>query len=55
MNNLKISNKWKIQLTIANNFTSSTDNNEERVMLSKSENIEIMINDEEDFKKQMSK
>ena len=55
MNNLKISNKWNIQLTIANNFTSSTDNNEECVMLSKSDNIEIMINDEEDFKEQMSK
>ena len=35
-------------LTIANNFVSSTDNDEERVMHSKSDNIEIMINDEAD-------
>ena len=33
----------KIQLTIANNFISSVDNDEERVMHSKSGNIEIMI------------
>ena len=38
----------KIQLTIANNFISSIDNDEERVMHSKSDNIEIMINDEAD-------
>ena len=43
---LKKSDTWKIQLTIANNFISSTDNEEEHVMLSKSDNIEIMINDE---------
>ena len=36
----------EIQLTIANNFISSLDNNEERVMHSKSDNIEIIINDE---------
>ena len=30
------------------NFISSTDNDEERVMHSKSDSIEIMINDEED-------
>ena len=39
---------WKIQLTIANNFISSIDNDEERVMHSKSDNLEIMINDEAD-------
>ena len=39
---------WKIQLTIASNFISSIDNDEERVMHSKSDNIEIMINDEID-------
>ena len=39
---------WKIQLTIANSFISSINNNEERVMHSKSDNIEIMINDEAD-------
>ena len=48
INNLKKSNTWKIQLTIANNFISSTDNEEERVVHSKSGNREIMINDEAD-------
>ena len=45
INNLKKSDTSKIQLTIANNFISSIDNDEERVMHSKSDNIEIMIND----------
>ena len=45
INRLKKSDTWKIQLTIANNFISSIDNGEERVMHSKSYNIEIMIND----------
>ena len=36
------------QLTIANNFISSIYNDEKRVMYSKSDNIEIMINDEAD-------
>ena len=48
INNLKKSGIWKIQLTISNNFISSLDNDEERVMHSKSDNIEIMINDETD-------
>ena len=48
INNLKKSNKWKIQLTIANNIISSIDNDEERAMHSKSDNIEIIINDEAD-------
>ena len=48
INNLKKSDTWKIQLTIANNFISSIDNDEERVMHSKSDNIEIMISDEAD-------
>ena len=39
---------WKIQLTIANNFICSTDNNEEQVMHSKSDKIDIMINDDAD-------
>ena len=43
INNLKKSDTWKIQLTIANNFISSIDNNEERAMHSKSNNMEIMI------------
>ena len=47
-NNLKKSDTRKIQLTIANNFISSIDNDEECVMHSKSDNIEIMINDEAD-------
>ena len=44
INNLKKSDTWKIQLAIANNFISSIGNNEERVMHSKSDNTEIMIN-----------
>ena len=48
INNLKKSDKWKIQLTITNNFISFIDNDEERVMRSKSYKIEIMINDEAD-------
>ena len=48
INNLKKSDTWKIRLTIANNFIFSTDNDEECVMHSKSDNIEIMINDETD-------
>ena len=39
---------WKIHLTVANNFISSIVNDEESVMHSKSDNIEIMINDEAD-------
>ena len=39
---------WKIQLTIASNFISSTDNNKECVLYSKSDNIEMMMNDEGD-------
>ena len=46
INNLKKSDTWKIQLTIANDFISSIDNYDEHVMHSKSHNIEIMINDE---------
>ena len=38
----------KIQLTVANNFISSTDNDEQSVMHSESDNIQIMINDEAD-------
>ena len=46
MNNLKKSDTWKIELTKAIHFMSSIDNNEERVMHSRSDNIEIMIDDE---------
>ena len=38
---------WKIQLAIAINFVSSEDNDEEHVMHSRSDNTELMINDEE--------
>ena len=48
INNLKKSDTWKIQLKIANNIISSIDNDEEHLMHSKSDNIEIMINDEAD-------
>ena len=49
INNLKKYDTWKIQLTIAINFISSKDdNNEERLIHSKSDNIEIMINDKAD-------
>ena len=47
-NNLKKSDTLKIQLTIATDFISSEDNDEERVMHSKSDNIKIMINDKAD-------
>ena len=40
INNLKTYDAWKIQLTISNNFISSLDIDEERVMHSKSNNIE---------------
>ena len=49
MNNFKISDTWKIQLTITINFISSKDDNDEKhVMHSNGDNIEIMINDEAD-------
>ena len=48
INNLKKSETWKIQLTMANNFISPTDYVEKGVMHLKSDNIEIMINDEAD-------
>ena len=48
INNLKISDTWKIQLAIANNFISPIDNDEEHVMHSKSNDRKIMINDEAD-------
>ena len=40
--NLQKSNTWKIQLTIAINFISSKDVDEERAIHSKSNNIEFM-------------
>ena len=38
INNLKKCDTWKIELTIANYFISSIDNDEEHVMHSKSDN-----------------
>ena len=46
INNLKKFDTWKAQTTIAINFLSSIDNYEECVMHSKSDNTEIVINDE---------
>ena len=43
---LQISDMWKIQLTIAINFISSKDVDEQCVMHSKSENIEVMLYDD---------
>ena len=48
INNLKKSDSWRIQLTLANNFIYSVDNDEEHLMHSKCDNLEIMINDEAD-------
>ena len=48
INNLKKSDTWKIQLTIAIKFISSKENDEECVIHSKSDNVEIMINYETD-------
>ena len=39
---------WKIQLTIAINFISFVDNDKERVIYSKIDNIKIMMNDDAD-------
>ena len=48
INNVKKSDTWKIQLTIANNVISSLGNDEGGVTDSKSNNIKIMISDEAD-------
>ena len=48
INNLEKCDTWKIQLTIAINFIYSNDTDEERVMNSMSDKIEIMINDKAD-------
>ena len=44
INDHKKSDIWKTQFIIAIKFISSKDTDEERVMHSKSDNIEIMIN-----------
>ena len=43
-----MSDTRKVQLIISNKIISSIDNDEERVMHPKSDNIEIMINNEAD-------
>ena len=48
IHSLRKSDMWKTQLTIANNFTSSINNHEERLMHSKSDNMKILISDEAD-------
>ena len=49
INDLRKFETWKIQLAIIINIISSKDNNdEERVMHSKCDNIEPMISDETD-------
>ena len=48
LNDIKKYDTWKIQLTIANTFVSSIDNEEKCVIYSKSDNIDIMSNDEAD-------
>ena len=45
MNNLRKSATWKIKLTIAINFISFKGTAEERIMHSKSGNIEVMFYD----------
>ena len=44
INNLKISDTWKIQLVISNHF----NNDKQHLLHSKSENIEIIISDKAD-------
>ena len=48
INDLKKSDAQKIQLPLAINFVSSKDNDEERAMHSKSDNIETMIDEKID-------
>ena len=48
INNLKKSDTWKMQLTILNNLISFIDNDEERVIHSKSYELEIITNHEAD-------
>ena len=47
-NNLKKSDTWKIQLKMAINFIYYIGSYVERLMRSKKDSIEIMINDEAD-------
>ena len=47
INNLKKSHTWKIQSMISINFMSSKDTDEDRLMHSESDIIEILISDKE--------
>ena len=44
----KTQEEWKIQLTVSINFISSKDSGETRNLRTKSNNIEIMIDNETD-------
>ena len=44
----KTQGEWKIQLTMSINFISSIDSDETRNLLTKSNNIEIMMGNETD-------
>ena len=48
INDHKTQGEWKIQLTMVTNFISSKDSDEIRTMLTKSNNIEIMMGNETD-------
>ena len=48
VNNFKKSDTCKIQLATANNFISSIDHNEEHLIHPKSDNTEIVMNDQAD-------
>ena len=48
VNDIKKSDTWKTQLTIAINFMSFTETDEEDLMYSKIYNIKILINDKPD-------
>ena len=48
INDHKIHDEWKIQLTMEINFISSKDSNETRIMHTTSDNIEIMMGNETD-------
>ena len=48
VNDLKQSDTWEIQFTTINFVSSKGDRDEDRVMYSKSDNIEIMSSDEAD-------
>ena len=48
INDHQTQGEWKVHLTLAINFIFSKDSDETRIMHSKSDNIEIMMNSETD-------